>query len=90
MVYRKFRVAVSLRLALLFVWVGLFFYFLIRTELTAGAVILGLLIVAQIWGIFRTIDRTNRDLARFFDSVRFGDFSQTFREKSQGGVKLGE
>ncbi|HUT07448.1 MAG TPA: ATP-binding protein [Candidatus Latescibacteria bacterium] len=85
MVYRKFRVAVSLRLALLFVWVGLFFYVLIRTELTAGAVLLGLLIVAQIWGIFRTIDRTNRDLARFFDSVRFGDFSQTFREKSPGG-----
>ena len=85
MVYRKFRVAVSLRLALLVVWVGLFFYVLIRTELTAGAVLLGLLIVAQVWGIFRTIDRTNRDLARFFDSVRFGDFSQTFREKSPGG-----
>ncbi len=85
MVYRKFRVAVSLRLALLVVWIGLFFYVLLRTELAAAAVLLGLLIVAQVWGVFRTIDRTNRDLARFFDSVRFGDFSQTFREKSPGG-----
>jgi len=85
MVYRKFRVAVSLRLALLVLWIGLFFTVLLRTELAAAAVLLGLLIVAQVWGIFRTIDRTNRDLARFFDSVRFGDFSQTFREKSPGG-----
>jgi nitrogen fixation/metabolism regulation signal transduction histidine kinase len=85
MVYRRFRVAVSVRLALLVVWIGLFFFVLLRTGLTAAAVLLGLLAASQAWGIFRTVDRTNRDLTRFFDSVRFGDFSQTFREKSPGG-----
>jgi two-component system nitrogen regulation sensor histidine kinase NtrY len=85
MVYRKFRAAIFLRLALLLVWIGLFFFVLFRTDLTAAAILLGLLIVTQIWGIFRAVDRTNRDLARFFDSVQFGDFSQTFREKSPGG-----
>ena len=85
MAYKKFRLAVSLRIALLIVWIGLFFFVLFRTKLAAGAVLLGLLIVNQVWGIFRTVDRTNRDLARFFSSVQFGDFSQTFREKSPGG-----
>jgi nitrogen fixation/metabolism regulation signal transduction histidine kinase len=85
MAYKKFRIAVSVRIALLVVWTGLFFTVLFRTKLAAAAVLLGLLIVSQVWGIFRTVDRTNRDLARFFDSVQFGDFSQTFREKSPGG-----
>jgi len=85
MAYKKFRLSISLQIALLVVWIGLFFFVLLRTRLIAGAVLLGLLIASQVWGIFRTVDRTNRDLARFFDSVQFGDFSQTFREKSPGG-----
>ncbi len=85
MVYRKFRADVSLRVALLVVMIGLFFFVLLRTKLPAAAVLLGLLIVAQVAGLFRAVDRTNRDLARFFDSVRFDDFSQTFRGKGPGG-----
>lgn len=85
MVYRKFRIAVSVRVALLVVLIGLFFFFLFRTTLAAAAVLLGLLIAAQVLALLRTVDRTNRDLARFFDSVRFDDFSQTFRGKGPGG-----
>ena len=85
MVYRKFRVAVALRVTGLIVLIGLFFYVLFRMRLAAAAVLVGLLIAVQIAGLFRTVDRTNRDLARFFDSVRFGDFSQTFRGQSPGG-----
>jgi len=84
MVYRKFRVDVTVRVAFLVVLVGLFFFVLFRTRLPAAAVLLGLLIAAQVAGLFRAVDRTNRDLARFFDSVRFDDFSQTFRGKSPG------
>jgi two-component system, NtrC family, nitrogen regulation sensor histidine kinase NtrY len=85
MVYKKFRVAVSLRVASLVVLIGLFAFTIFRMKLPAAAVLLGLLIAGQVAGLFRTVDRTNRDLARFFDSVRFGDFSQTFRGKSPGG-----
>ncbi|MCK7476789.1 MAG: hypothetical protein M0C28_03925 [Candidatus Moduliflexus flocculans] len=56
-----------------------------RARLAAAAVLLGLLAVAQIAGLFRAVDRTNRDLARFFDSVRFDDYSQTFRSQRLGG-----
>jgi signal transduction histidine kinase len=85
MVYRKFRIDVSLRVALLVATIGLLFYVILRTRLAAAAVLLGLLVAAQVAGLFRAVDRTNRDLARFFDSVRFDDFSQTFRGKTPGG-----
>lgn len=84
MVYRKFRVAVTLRVAVLLGLIGLLFFSIFRWNLPAAAILLGLLIAAQVVGLFRAVDRTNRDLARFFDSVRFDDFSQTFRGKSPG------
>jgi two-component system nitrogen regulation sensor histidine kinase NtrY len=84
MVYRKFRVAVTLRVAVLLGLMGLLFFSLFRWKLPAAAILLGLLIAAQVVGLFRAVDRANRDLARFFDSVRFDDFSQTFRGKSPG------
>lgn len=85
MVYRKFRFDVSLRAALLVATIGLFFFVVFRAELPAAAVLLGLVAAAQVAGLFRAVDRTNRDLARFFDSVRFDDYSQTFRSQRLGG-----
>jgi nitrogen fixation/metabolism regulation signal transduction histidine kinase len=85
MVYRRFRVAVSLQIGLLLFWIGLFFFVLLKTRLYAALVLIGLALVYQVWTLFRTVDRTNRDLSRFFLSVRFSDFTQTFREKSPGG-----
>jgi len=85
MVYRKFRTEVFLRLALIVGLVGLGFFLLFRAARPAAAVLIGLVVAAQVVGLFRAVDRTNRDLARFFDSVRFDDFSQTFRSKKLGG-----
>ena len=85
MVYRKFRIEVFARVALLTATIGLLFYVLLRTRLAAAAVLLGLVAAAQLGGLLRAVDRTNRDLARFFDSVRFDDYSQTFRSQRLGG-----
>ncbi len=85
MVYRKFRTEVYLRLASVVALVGLGFYLLFRAGRPAAAVLVGLVVAVQVAGLFRTIDRTNRDLARFFDSVRFDDYSQTFRSQRLGG-----
>ena len=82
MAYRRLRVAVFLQSGLLFLWMGLFFFVLFRTRLYAALIILGLLAVYQAASLIRTVDRTNRDLARFFESVRFGDFTQSFRGRT--------
>jgi nitrogen fixation/metabolism regulation signal transduction histidine kinase len=85
MVYRKFRIDVFARVAALAVTIGAFFFTVLRARLAAAAVLLGLAALAQLWGLLRAVDRTNRDLARFFDSVRFDDYSQTFRSQRLGG-----
>ncbi len=85
MVYRKFRVDVFARVAALAVTIGAFFFAVFGARLAAAAVLLGLLAAAQLWGLLRAVDRTNRDLARFFDSVRFDDYTQTFRSQRLGG-----
>lgn len=85
MVYRKFRIDVFARVAGLAVTIGAFFFTIFRARLAAAAVLLGLAGATQLWGLLRAVDRTNRDLARFFDSVRFDDYSQTFRSQRLGG-----
>jgi two-component system nitrogen regulation sensor histidine kinase NtrY len=81
MVYRKLRIAIALHSGLILLWAGLFFFVLFRTKLYAALVILGLLFVYQVSALARAADRTNRDLTRFFESVRFGDFTQAFRAR---------
>jgi two-component system nitrogen regulation sensor histidine kinase NtrY len=85
MVYKKFRIDVFARVAALVVTIGALFFTVFRARLAAAAVLLGLLAATQIAGLLRAVDRTNRDLARFFDSVRFDDYSQTFRSQRLGG-----
>ncbi len=81
MVYRKLRVAVILQSSLLVLWIGLFFFVAFRHKPAAALVILAGLIIYQVWSLIQTVDRTNRDLTRFFQSVRFGDFTQSFRAR---------
>lgn len=79
MVYRKLRIAIVIHSGLILLWAGLFSFVLFRTRLYAALVILGLLFVYQVSALARAVDRANRDLARFFQSVRYGDFTQAFR-----------
>jgi nitrogen fixation/metabolism regulation signal transduction histidine kinase len=45
---------------------------------------LGIIILFQIFDLIRYVEKTNRDLTRFFESIKYGDFSQTFRDKGFG------
>lgn len=43
---------------------------------------------AALWvlsGMFRELDRTNRDLIRWLEAIRYGDFTQSFGEAGRGG-----
>lgn len=44
---------------------------------------LGLVIMAQIYDLIYYVERTNRELARFFTAIRHSDFTQHFTEKRQ-------
>jgi nitrogen fixation/metabolism regulation signal transduction histidine kinase len=84
MVFRRLRVLASVHIGLIILLSGLFFYLLLQTKLYAAQVAVGLLIASEIAALFRTVDRANRDLTRFFEAVKFGDFTQAFAQRSPG------
>ena len=52
--------------------------------LGAARIVAGLLVLGAAALLWRHIQRTNMELARFIDAVRFGDFSQGFSHRVQG------
>ncbi len=91
MVFKHFSVQIGLRVALLTLvlvaWAILF--------VVPGYPILWLLLTAiallQVHNIFRFVTRTNAELARFLEAVRYADFGQRFdmRRKGAGFEELG-
>jgi len=86
MVYRRFRIRVTVRVILLGLSLFLFFYLIFRTNLFAALFITAVLIVYQICALIRYAETTNRELSRFFQSIKYEDFSQTFKEDGRGAT----
>ena len=84
MVFRRFVVFLVLRLVLVGMAMTLVVWLLLQpgyhsSTLLAGAVLA--LLVAELW---RYVSRTNREVARFLDAVRFADYSQRFEFEGSG------
>ena len=48
--------------------------------------IIGILIIYQFFKIIHTVEKTNRELNRFFQSIRNDDFTQSFSSKDMGAT----
>jgi len=84
MVFNSFKIRVILRLALLSLFLGAFFYFVFVTgQYLRSAYFIAFFIIAVV-ELFWFIDRTNRDLSNFFQSILQSDFTTTFTKKHQG------
>ena len=83
MVYKNFRVNLFIRILLFAISVFLFFYFLDRQAHITPALIL-LLIALEFYSLFRYVDKTNRDLASFLESIRFSEFTRSFQIEGMG------
>ena len=55
-----------------------------QTRYFATAIFICLLLVYQVYALIRFVTKTNRELSRLFDSVRYGEFSQSFSDKLRG------
>lgn len=84
MVYKRFRINIAARILLLSLFLSLFFFLLFRTELFAALFITGVLSIYLIYSLIRYVETTNRDLSRFFETVKYEDFSQTFKDDGRG------
>ncbi len=84
MVFKRFSLAVFTRAVALCASVFLLIYLLTRTPFVATPFIVALLIALQIYSLIHYVQKTNRDIARFFDSIRYSDFTQTFQSNVKG------
>ncbi len=83
MVYKKFRLTVIIRILLLSGSVFLFF-FTLTEKLSITAMLIGILIIIQVYALFHYVDKTNRDLANFLESIRFSEFTRSFKAEGLG------
>lgn len=76
--FSRFANRLFVRLALLFALLTGLAVVLVATDFIAVAVILAVAALAQAWLVIRFVNRTNAELARFLDAIRYDDFSQSF------------
>jgi signal transduction histidine kinase len=84
MVYNRFRLNCIIRVILLGFTILAFFFILFQTSLYAALFIIGVFIIYQTYALIHYVEKTNRDLTRFFTSIRYSDFSQTFKDVELG------
>ena len=80
----RFLFGLAWRLGLLLLAAFGFAAALARPDLGAARIVAGLLVLAAAALLWRHVQRTNMELSRFIDAVRFGDFSQGFSHRGQG------
>ncbi|WP_266204657.1 sensor histidine kinase [Pontibacter kalidii] len=81
--YSGFRLRLLLRLFLLVAVVGVLLLVLFRTDWYMTALVLFLLVLFQLYDLIHFVERTNRDISSFLQSIRHSDFTQRFA--TEGG-----
>ncbi len=83
MIYRNFRINLLIRIIFLAITVFLFFFF-INAETFLTPILILVLAILQVYSMFRYVDKTNRDLASFLESIRFSEFTRSFQIEGMG------
>ncbi|KAA5548629.1 sensor histidine kinase [Adhaeribacter rhizoryzae] len=85
MAYNKFRLRVLLRFMLLLAITGGFWYVLLYRHWYITAFCLFLVLLALLFDLFHYLEKTNRELVRFFSAIRYEDFTQRFPNETRTG-----
>ncbi len=83
MTYKNFRANIIVRILLLSASIFLFFYSL-KLEFNVTPILVVVLIIFQVFSLIRYVDRTNRDLTSFLESIRFSEFTRSFQIEGMG------
>jgi len=82
MIYKNFRINAIIRIMLIAASIFLFVY--TWKEFFITPVLVGLFIFIQLYALFKYIDKTNRDLSSFLESIRFSEFTRSFQMEGMG------
>jgi len=84
MVFKKFRIQVIIRLTIIVAACGFMLYYLIIGEKYIRSFYLGIIIIIALIELFYYIDRSNRDVSNFFQSILSSDFTNIFNAGKKG------
>ncbi len=82
MAFNAFRFNLIIRIVLLTATLFTFVYLLAKTQLAFTIVLLVALAIVQVILLIKHVDKTNRILNSFLQSIRYSDFSRTFQVES--------
>ncbi|MBK6344543.1 MAG: ATP-binding protein [Bacteroidales bacterium] len=82
--FRKFRLWVFVRILLITANLLLLIILVNRQQHEITSLITGIFAVVQIGGLIHYVERTNRKLTQFLESIRHSDFSTSFSDKGLG------
>ena len=85
MVFKNYRLNIIFRVILLTACVFVLFFSL-RQEKFIIPVIAAIVILFQIGSLIRYLDKTNRELTSFLESIRFSEFTRSFNMEGMGGT----
>jgi two-component system, NtrC family, nitrogen regulation sensor histidine kinase NtrY len=83
--FKNYRLNIIFRVILLAASIYLLFYTL-RSNYFIAPVIVAVMVIFEITSLIRYLDRTNRELTSFLESIRFSEFTRTFQIESMGGT----
>lgn len=84
MIYKRFYINCIIRVLILSTTICLLAYLVFKTDFIAAAIFIGLFATYQIFALIRFVTKTNRDLTRLLDSIKYSDFSQSFANSLKG------
>ncbi|HWA35099.1 MAG TPA: hypothetical protein VG737_13255, partial [Cyclobacteriaceae bacterium] len=83
-IHRRFHVLVILRVLLLVVMILAFAFVFGKADMVINHIIIASIIIVQVIEMIHFVNRTNRELARLFNSIVHHDFAITFRDGNYG------
>jgi len=86
MVFKKFRIWVSVRVILITVNLLILLLLIQSSQHQITSFIALVLVIVQISALIFFVERTNRKLTHFLESIRHSDFSTSFSDRALGGT----
>jgi serine phosphatase RsbU (regulator of sigma subunit) len=83
----KFKAGIIIRILLISITLYAVFHFYYVAGYAVTSAILVFVLLLQVYLLIEYTDKTNRELARFFNSIKFSDFSSTFAGFSGSSFK---